>query len=105
MMALGVMALVVALAALTPNLYWMEITGRYYALIAPLNEQLERVGKRAFPELAGVNPWVTGGVAGGLPNNFLLRAGPAASERPVMRVRTSETMPSYDIPPLSLIHT
>ena len=101
MMALGVMALVVALAALTPNLYWMEITGRYYALIAPLNEQLERVGKRAFPELAGVNPWVTGGVAGGLPNNFLLRAGPAASERPVMRVRTSETMPSYDIPPLA----
>jgi transglutaminase-like putative cysteine protease len=101
MMALGVMALVVALAALTPNLYWMEITGRYYALIAPLNEQLERVGKRAFPELAGVNPWVTGGVAGGLPNNFLLRAGPTASERPVMRVRTSETMPSYDIPPLA----
>jgi transglutaminase-like putative cysteine protease len=100
LMALGVMALVVALAALTPNLYWMELTSRYYALLAPFNEGLERVGKRAFPDLAGVNPWQTGGgVAGGLPNDFLLRAGPAAGERPVMRVRTSETPRTYDAPP------
>lgn len=100
LMALGVMALVMALAALVPNLYWMELTSRYYALLAPFNEGLERVGKRAFPDLAGVNPWQSGGgVAGGLPNDFLLRAGPAAGERPVMRVRTSETPPTYDAPP------
>lgn len=102
LLTLGVMAIVLALAALTPNLYWTELTGRYYGLIAPLNSQMEALGKRAFPGLTGVNPWtVSGGVAGGLPNDFLLRAGPTASERLVMRVRTSETAAFYDAPPLA----
>ena len=102
LLTLGVMAIVLALAALTPNLYWTELTGRYYGLIAPFNSRLEALGKRAFPGLTGVNPWaVSGGVAGGLPNDFLLRAGPTASERLVMRVRTSETAAFYDAPPLA----
>lgn len=102
LLTLGVMAIVLALAALTPNLYWTELTGRYYGLIAPFNARLEALGKRAFPGLTGVNPWaVSSGVAGGLPNDFLLRAGPTASERLVMRVRTSETSAFYDAPPLA----
>lgn len=102
LLTLGVMAIVLALAALTPNLYWTELTGRYYGLIAPFNARLEALSKRAFPGLTGVNPWaLSGGVAGGLPNDFLLRAGPTASERLVMRVRTSETAAFYDAPPLA----
>jgi transglutaminase-like putative cysteine protease len=102
LLTLGVMAIVLATAALTPNLYWMDLTVRYYGLIAPFNARLEALGKRAFPGVAGVNPWtVSGGIAGGLPNDFLLRAGPAASERLVMRVRTSETPAFYDAPPLA----
>lgn len=100
--ALGILAIALALAALAPNLYWIEITGRYYALIAPVNERIEALSARAFPALTGVNPWALGGgAAGGLPNDFLLRAGPAASERTVMHVRTSETPRTYDTPPLA----
>lgn len=99
LLTLGLMAIVLAAATLTPNLYWTELSGRYYGLIAPLNARLEALGKRAFPGLTGVNPWMAGGVAGGLPNDFLLRAGSTAGERPVMRVRTSEAPTFYDAPP------
>ena len=99
--SLGVIALVVAMAAVMPNLYSLEITGRYYALIAPFNERMEALGKRAFPDLAGVNPWAGGGMVGGLPNEFLLRGGPTLNERTVMRVRTSESPRSFDASPLA----
>lgn len=97
----GVIALVVAAAAVMPNLYSLEITGRYYTLIAPFNERLEALGKRAFPELTGMNPWAGGGAVGGLPNQFLLRGGPTLNERTVMRVRTSESPRSFDVAPLA----
>jgi transglutaminase-like putative cysteine protease len=97
--SLGVIALVVAAAAIMPNLYSLEITGRYYALIAPFNERLEALGKRAFPELTGRNPWASGDLTGGLPNEFLLRGGPTLNERVVMRVRTSESPRSFDASP------
>lgn len=96
----GLLLLVIVLAAVTPNLYWTAITGRYYALIAPLNEQMETLSKRAFPGLAAVNPWAGRDIAGGLPNEFLVRAGPDLGERQVMRVRTSEPARFYDEPPL-----
>lgn len=97
--SLGVIALVVAAAAIMPNLYSVEITARYYTLIAPFNERLEALGKRAFPDLVGRNPWGGGDLAGGLPNEFLLRGGPTLNERVVMRVRTSESPRSFDAPP------
>ncbi len=96
----GLLLMVIALAALMPNLYWTEITGRYYALIEPVNDRLEAVSKRAFPGLSGVNPWAGRDIAGGLPNEFLVRAGPDLGERQVMRVRTSEPARFYDEPPL-----
>lgn len=95
----GLLLLVIALAAVTPNLYWTEITGRYYALIAPLNERMEAASKRAFPGLTGVNPWGGRDIAGGLPNEFLVRAGPDLGDRLVMRVRTSEPARFYDESP------
>lgn len=97
--SLGVIALVVATAAIMPNLYSLEITARYYTLIAPFNERLEALGKRAFPELTGRNPWSGGDLAGGLPNEFLLRGGPTLNERVILRVRTSESPRSFDAPP------
>jgi len=96
----GLLLVVVALAAVTPNLYWLEITGRYYALIAPLNERLEAASKRAFPGLAGVNPWGGRDIAGGLPNEFLVRAGADLGDRQVLRVRTSEPARFYNEPPV-----
>jgi transglutaminase-like putative cysteine protease len=99
--SLGMIALVVGAAAIMPNLYSVQIAGRYYALIAPFNQRMEAIGKRAFPELTGVNPWAGGGAAGGLPNQFLLRGGPTLNERTVMRVRTSDAPRSFDDAPLA----
>jgi transglutaminase-like putative cysteine protease len=99
--SLGLIALVMTAAAVAPNLYSLEIASRYYTLLAPVNARLEALAKRAFPELTGVNPWSGGEVIGGLPNEFLLRGGPTLSERPVMRVRTSEPPPFFDAPPLA----
>lgn len=97
--ALGLFALVMVVAAVTPNLYSVEIASRYYSLLAPVNTRLDALARRAFPELKGVNPWSGGEGIGGLPNEFLLRGGPTLNERPVMRVRTSESPPFFDAPP------
>lgn len=98
--ALAVAALLLAMAALVPNLYIYAVTARYYALLEPLNNQLEAGVERLFPGLArGGSPWASVGQAGGMPNQFLLGAGPEALERPVMRVRTSEPLQSYEAPP------
>jgi hypothetical protein len=102
MLALAAFAIVLAWASFMPNLYIYEITARYYTLLAPMNERLEATGKRLFPGLTGVVPWAGRGIAGGLPNAFLLGAGPELGDREVMRVRTSEpvTGAGYDAPPL-----
>ena len=96
----GLLLLVTALAAVTPNLYWLEIASRYYALIAPINDRLEAASVRAFPGLTGVNPWGGRDSVGGLPNEFLVRAGPELGDRPILRVRTSEPVRFYDEAPL-----
>jgi transglutaminase-like putative cysteine protease len=66
-----------------------------------MNQRMEAVSKRLFPGLAGVVPWQAGGVAGGLPNAFLLGSGSTLGQRTVMRVRTNEPAYSYDQPPLA----
>ncbi len=100
LMALGGMALAVTLAAIMPNLYIYQLTTGYFAWIQPVNQRMEAVSKRLFPGLVGVVPWEGRGVAGGLPNAFLLGGGSALGERTVMRVRTNEPSYSYDQPPL-----
>jgi len=100
LMALSGFALAVTLAALMPNLYVYELTAGYYAWLQPLNQRMESVSKRFFPELAGVVPWQGGAIAGGLPNAFLLSGGSAPGERIVMHVRTNEPQYSFDQPPL-----
>ncbi|MBW7884118.1 MAG: transglutaminase domain-containing protein [Caldilineaceae bacterium] len=97
--ALAGMLLVLFLAMVIPNLYWTEITGRYYVLLEPVNKQLEAMSQRAFPGLTGVNRWGSRGIAGGLPNEFLILSGPELGEQVVMRVRTNEPAPAFDQPP------
>jgi transglutaminase-like putative cysteine protease len=99
-LALASIALLLALAWLMPNLYIYELTARYYALISPMNDQVEAGVERLFPGLTGARlPWAGQTRAGGLPNQFLLGAGPEANERIVMHVRTNEPAPGFDAPP------
>jgi hypothetical protein len=93
-------ALALVVASLMPNLYVYEVTARYYEWLQPVNERMEAVSKRLFPGLTGVVPWQTRGMAGGLPNAFLLGAGIEPGRREVMRVRTNEPAYGYDQPPL-----
>jgi transglutaminase-like putative cysteine protease len=99
--ALGGCALALVVAALMPNLYVYDVTARYYEWLQPANERMEAVGKRLFPGLTGVVPWQLRGVAGGMPNAFLLGAGAEPGRREVMRVRTNEPFYGYNEPPLS----
>lgn len=99
LMALAGFTLTVALAALMPNLYIYELTAGYFVWIEPLNQRVETAVQRFFPGLAGVVPWEGRGVAGGLPNAFLLGGGSGLGERTVMRVRTDEPQVFYDAPP------
>ncbi len=99
-LALGGFVLLLAMAALMPNLYVYELTSRYYDLIEPMNSGVEAGIERLFPGLTtGGSPWGRVGRAGGLPNQFLLGAGPDAMERVVMRVRTDEPVYSFDSAP------
>ena len=98
--ALSAFTLVLIVALVMPNLYLYEVTARYYAWLKPVNQRMEAVSKRLFPGLTGVMPWGERGVqAGGLPNEFLLGAGPEIGRREVMRVRTDEPVQGYDVPP------
>jgi hypothetical protein len=98
--ALAGFGLALAFAALMPNLYVYDLTSAYYGWLQPINQRMEAVSKRFFPGLAGVVPWEGRGVAGGLPNAFLLGSGGGLGERTVMRVRTNEPQLGYDQPPL-----
>jgi transglutaminase-like putative cysteine protease len=98
--ALSGMALALVVASLMPNLYVYDVTARYYEWLQPANARMEALGKRLFPGLTGVVPWQLRGVAGGMPNAFLLGAGTEPGRREVMRVRTNEPVYGYNEPPL-----
>jgi transglutaminase-like putative cysteine protease len=84
-------ALVLALASLLPNLYMDALVMRYYEVIAPWNQRLEELAERLFPDVKGTSRLRSGGLGGGLPNEFLLRGGVELGETEVMRVRTNES--------------
>ena len=97
--ATAALALVLAVAALSPNLYIEPVVKRYYAWAAPLNQGTEAAFERLFPDLRGVSRW-RGSSVGGLPNDFLLQGGPDLGSTPVFRVRTDESVAydPYDFP-------
>ena len=91
MFVTGAVLLMLTLALATPNLYIGPLADSYYHVMRPYYELLEDYADRLFPGIRGVSRLGGGGLAGGLPNEFLLRAGPDLGEAVVMRVRTSDS--------------
>lgn len=88
--ASGASALVFVLAALIPNLSIEPLAERYYQLYQPFNAQVEGFGQRLFPDLKATSRFRGSSLSDGLPNSFLLGAGPDLSQHEVMRFRTDE---------------
>lgn len=88
---MGAAVLVLLLAAITPNLYIRPLVVRYYEVMDPVNQWLEDLAERMFPAVHGASRMAGGGIAGGLPNEFLLSSGPGLSSVVVMHVRTNES--------------
>lgn len=89
----GVAVLVLTLAYIAPNFIIRPLVWRYYELLGPANERVEAWGERMFPALQGRGGLFGPGVAGGLPNAFLLDIGPDAAQVEVLRVRTGDAPP------------
>ena len=105
MLVLGAALLVLTLAAAMPNLYVQALVDRYYARMQPAYERLEDTADRLFPGVKGTSRF-GGGMAGGLPNEFLLQAGPNLTDDVVMYVGTDDAVASdfaydyvYETPP------
>lgn len=95
---LSAAVLVLTVAAVMPNLYFMPLVRQYYVWIAPLNEQAEAFAERLFPDMRASSRLHGGGLGEGMPNEFLLQGGPAVSQVEVMRVRTNEAAVSAEAP-------
>lgn len=101
-LSITVAILIVALLAPSPTVdaavHWA------YRQLTPMYKPLETAGERLFPDLDR-RPRGRYGVAGsGLPNRFMLGAGPSLSETPVMWVSTDHSGPVmggglYEEPP------
>lgn len=63
---------------------------RYYQWTEPWQQGLEDAKDSLFPDLEGASRLRGGGLAGGLPNDFLLGAGSVLGETVVMRIRTND---------------
>lgn len=92
MLVLGASLFILTLAAVMPNLYVQAVVDRYYAQMQPAYEQLEDTADRLFPGVKGTSRFGSG-LAGGLPNDFLLQAGPSLTDDVVMYVSTNDAPP------------
>ena len=91
MFVAGAALLLLTAASVMPNLYIEPLVDRYYEKVRPVYESMEDTADRLFPGVKGVSRLGGGGLAGGLPNEFLLRAGADLGDQIVMRVRTSDS--------------
>lgn len=90
--AAGIAVVVLGAAALIPNLRLSFLADRYQRLYEPFNSQVEDLGQRFFPDMKATSRFQGSALSDGLPNSFLLGAGPELREIEVMRVRTDEIM-------------
>ena len=67
-----VSVLLLALAAVTPSIGSNRIAWWYYRQMEPINERFEAASKQMFPDLQATGGVFGYGVAGGLPNEFLI---------------------------------
>lgn len=86
----GISVVVLALALILPNLYIQALSWRAYQAMSPAYDQMEALGKRLFPDLDRSFRGRRGGIAGGLPNSFLLGSGPDLGDMEIMRVTTNQ---------------
>lgn len=81
---------VFGLAAVIPSVRIERLADSYLQLYQPFNNQVEDFGQRLFPDLKATSRFRGASLADGLPNSFLLGAGPELSKTEVMRFRTDE---------------
>ncbi len=91
----GATAFILTVAVVTPSVAVRPIADWYFRLVSPVDARLDDVSDRLFPDLKGSRRFVGLGVSGGLPNEFLLSAGPDLSDAVVMQVRTSDVVMDY----------
>jgi len=90
-------------AGMMPNLYNQALVSRYYAWIAPLDERMEALRGRLFPDLAGISRLRGRGDGAGLPNAFLLGGGGTLGQNVVMHVRTDDAIGYYESYPYEMM--
>jgi transglutaminase-like putative cysteine protease len=95
--ALAIVAIVVVVAGLMPNLYYSDLVWGYYRMVEPAEQRLEEFRGRLFPELRGSSRLRGGSGLNGMPNEFMLGAGAALGNKIVMYVRTNDTAGYQDL--------
>ncbi len=85
-----VSVLLLALAAVAPSIGSNRIAWWYYRQMEPINERFEAASKQMFPDLQATGGVFGYGIAGGLPNEFLITTDEVERTAEVMRVRTNE---------------
>ncbi|MFN8445821.1 MAG: transglutaminase-like domain-containing protein [Caldilineaceae bacterium] len=98
--ALAAGALVIVVALLLPNLYIRPLALWYWHLMSPANQRINEFREQILPDVIPSTRWREGVGTGGLPNEFLLGAGPEElSNMLIMVVRTNEGVAGYDQQP------
>ncbi len=92
---LGITLLILVVAWVIPSPR-VDVTMRWaYERLGPVYKPIEQTGKRLFPDLdRPMRGRLGGGIGDGLPNRFLLGAGPYLAQIPVMWVGTNRTLTS-----------
>lgn len=94
-------AAVLLIAAFSPSLTITSLSNAYAKFFAPLDERIESVRRQAFPSLQRSAEYqIVGTVTTGLPNSFLLGAGPELDQTTILLLRTGDSTP-WDTPPPS----
>jgi transglutaminase-like putative cysteine protease len=84
--SLSLLAFTVLIPAIGSN----RIAWWYYQQMQPVNERFEELSERMFPDLQARGGIFGYGIAGGLPNEFLVTTDAAERTAEVMQVRTNE---------------
>lgn len=94
--SVGVCAAALLIAGITPSLSLQRLADVYAQWTAPIDQRMEGVRKQAFANVETATRYSLSGTITGLPNSFLLGAGPELDNARILQLRTSDPLPSYD---------
>lgn len=94
--AVGVCAAALLVAGMMPSLSLQRIADAFGRLVAPIDERVETVRKQAFANVETAERYSMAGTVTGLPNDFLLGAGPELQTTRILQLRSSDAASSYD---------